>query len=170
MGVSRANIYPDPVEFLVLPDRLVLNYEWTYSWRTIWMDGRTAPREPDLPRWWGYSAGRWEGNTLVVETTGHDDRSWVDHFGYPHSDQMHLEERWTRLNHNTLELKMTITDPVICTKPWVSQTKRFHLIPKERVEPTTGWKSLFEDLCAPVDEVDQFNKRIRDPAGGVLTR
>ena len=167
-GVTRANIYPDPVEFIVLPDRIILNYEWTYSWRTIWMDGRRAPEQPDLPRWWGYSAGRWEGNTLVVETTGNDDRSWIDHFGYPHSDQMKIEERWTRINYNTLELKMLITDPVIYTKPWPSQTKRFHLIPKQNVKSSEGWVGLFEDLCAPLDEVDQFNKRIRDPAGGVI--
>jgi hypothetical protein len=168
MGVTRANIYPDPVEFIMLPDRMILNYEWTYSWRTIWLDGRKAPAEPDLPRWWGYSAGRWEGNTLVVETTGNDDRSWVDHFGYPHSDQMKIEERWTRLNYNTLELKMIITDPVIYTKPWASQTKRFHLIPRQNIKTPDNWVGLFEDLCAPVDEVDQFNKRIRDPAGGVI--
>jgi hypothetical protein len=169
MGVTRANIYPDPLEILQLPDRIIIQYEWGYGTRTIWMDGRKALAEPDLPRWWGYSAGRWEGNTLVIETTGNDDRTWIDHFGYPHSDQEKIEERWTRTNYNTIELRMTITDPVVYTKPWASQLKRFHLIPKDRIPVTTdGWKGLLEDLCAPADEVDQFNKRIRDPAGGVV--
>src|SRR5881628_4027564 len=68
-GVTRADIYPDPIEILQLPDRMIIQYEWTYGTRTLWMDGRKPLAEPALPRWWGYSTGHWEGNTLVVETT-----------------------------------------------------------------------------------------------------
>jgi hypothetical protein len=130
------------------------------------MDGRALPKpeEVDIVRWWGYAVGRWEGNTLVVASTGYDGRSWVDHFGYPHSDMMVLEERYTRVNYDTLELTMTLTDPVYYEKPWVSETKRMHLIPRDFIQ-SSGWSGLLEDLCAPVDEVDTFNRLIRDPAG-----
>ena len=166
MGMPRAILYPDPVEFLVLKDRILQHFEWGYGLRTIWMDGRHLPKpeEIDLPRWWGYAVGRWDGNTLVVTSTGYDDRTWVDHFGYPHSDQMVLEERYTRINYDSLELKMVLTDPEYYAKPWVAQTKRMHLLPANYIQ-SSGWSGLLEDLCAPVDEVDTFNRLIRDPAG-----
>jgi hypothetical protein len=166
MGVPRALLYPDPVEFLVLKDRILQHFEWGYGLRTIWMDGRRLPKpeEIDLPRWWGYAVGRWDGNTLVVTSTGHDSRTWVDHFGYPHSDRMFLEERYTRINYDTIELKMVLTDAEYYAKPWVAQTKRMHLIPQTFIQ-SSGWSGLLEDLCAPVDEVDTFNRLIRDPAG-----
>ena len=92
MGMPRAALYPDPVELIVLPDRILQHFQWGYGLRTIWMDGRKlpAPEDIDIPRWWGYAVGRWEGNTLVVESTGYDERTWIDHFGYPHSDEMVL--------------------------------------------------------------------------------
>jgi hypothetical protein len=164
MGVSRALLYPDPVEFHQLPDRILQHFEWHYGMRTIWMDGRTLPTAPDLPRWWGYSVGRWEGDTLVVESVGHEDRTWIDYFGYPHSDQMRLEERYRRISADTLELNMTVTDPAYYKKPWKSQTKRFKLLPKDFIKTPDGWVGLLEDICAPVDELE-FNRTIRDPAG-----
>ena len=164
MGVSRALLYPDPVEFLVLPDRIMQHYEWHYGIRTIWMDGRKLPpNPPDLLRWWGYSVGRWEGDTLVVESVGHDDRTWVDYFGYPHSDVMHLEERYRRTAYDTLELSMTVTDPKYYAKPWKSQTKRFKLLPNGFIKTPDGWEGLLEDICAPIDEFE-FHRTIRDPA------
>jgi hypothetical protein len=75
MGPSRALIYPDPVEFLVLPDRIYQHFEWGYGLRTIWTDGRKPLMDPDLPRWWGYSTGHWDGDTFVVTTTGVDERT-----------------------------------------------------------------------------------------------
>jgi hypothetical protein len=165
MGVSRALLYPDPVEFHQLSDRILQHFEWHYGIRTIWMDGRKLPAEtPDLPRWWGYSVGRWEGDTLVVESVGHDDRTWIDYFGYPHSDQMKLEERYRRVAYDTLELSMTVIDPVYYAKPWKSQLKRFKLLPKDLIKTPEGWTGLLEDICAPVDELE-FNRTIRDPAG-----
>jgi hypothetical protein len=168
MGPSRALIYPDPVEFIVLPDRIYQHFEWGYGLRTIWIDGRKPLMDPDLPRWWGYSAGRWEGDTFVVTTTGVDDRTWVDHFGYPHSVDMVLEERYRRTAYDVLELNMTVTDPKVYTAPWKSETKKFRRIEKGTIKSIEGWQGLLEDVCAPADEVDQFNKRVRDPAGGVI--
>ena len=132
MGMPRAILYPDPVEFIVLPDRIYQHFEWGYGLRTVWMDGRKVPKpeDVDLPRWWGYGAGHWEGNTLVVDSTGYDERTWVDYYGYPHSDQMVLQERYTRTNFDTLELKMTLTDQEMHTKPW-TRDQAMHLLPKD---------------------------------------
>jgi len=137
-GIPRILLYPDPVDFLQTKDRIVQFFQGTSQWRTIWMDGRSLPKEPDFRRWNGYSVGHWEGDTLVVDSYGFDGRSWVDHFGYPHSDDMRLQERYRRIDHDTLELNMTITDPKIYTKPWVSDPKRFKLLPKEIIS-YDGW-------------------------------
>jgi hypothetical protein len=168
MGPSRALIYPDPLEMLALPDRLIQQFEWGYGVRTIWTDGRKPLLDPDQQRWWGYSVGRWDGDTFIVTTTGVDERTWVDHFGYPHSVDMVLEERYRRSAYDVLELSMTITDPKVYTQPWVSEPKRFRKLTKEAIKTVDGWTGLMEDLCAPADEVDLFNKRVRDPAGGVI--
>jgi hypothetical protein len=167
-GVTRALIYPDPVEFNVLPDKIMQQFEWTYATRTIWTDGRKLPDDPDQLRWWGYSTAHWDGDTLVVNSNGFDERTWVDHFGYPHSTDMKLEERYRRTAYDVLELTMTITDPKVYTKPWTSQLKRFRLLPKNGIKTVDGWTGVMEDLCAPADEVESFNKRVRDPAGGVI--
>ena len=157
MGIPRAILYPDPEEFIVLPDRILQHFQWGYGLRTIWMDGRELPKpeEVDITRWWGYAVGRWDGDTFVVTSTGYDPRTWVDHFGYPHSDMMVLEERYTRINYDTLELTMTLTDPVYYQEPWVSERKRMHLIPRDFIQ-SSGWSGLLEDLCAPADEVDRM--------------
>lgn len=168
MGPSRALIYPDPMEMIALPDRTLQQFEWGYGVRTIWTDGRQPLMDPDLPRWWGYSAAHWDGDTFVVITTGVDERTWVDHFGYPHTADMVLEERYRRTAYDVLELSMTITDPKVYTRPWVSETKNFRKLPKDAIKTVDGWTGLMEDLCAPADEVDLFNKRVRDPAGGVI--
>ena len=139
MGIPRAILYPDPEEFIVLPDRILQHFQWGYGLRTIWMDGRALPKpeEVDIARWWGYAVGRWEGNTLVVTSTGYDGRSWVDHFGYPHSDMMVLEERYTRINYDTLELKMTLTDPVYYAEA-VGVGNEAHAPDPARLHPVVG--------------------------------
>ena len=168
MGPSRALIYPDPMEMNVLADKILQQFEWGYGVRTIWTDGRSTPEDPDQPRWWGYSTGKWDGDTFVVDTTGVDERTWVDHFGYPHSTQMHLQERYRRIAYDVLELNMTITDPKIYTGVWKSETKKFRKLAKDGIKTIDGWAGLMEDVCAPADDVELFNKRIRDPAGGVV--
>ena len=157
------------MEMNVLPDKIMQHFEWGSGLRTIWTDGRKPLMDPDQPRWWGYSTARWDGDTLVVTTTGIDERTWIDHFGYPHSVDMILEERYRRTAYDVLELSMTITDPKIYTRPWVSQTKKFRkLETKLGIKTVDGWGGLMEDVCAPADEVDNFNKRVRDPAGGII--
>ena len=164
-GIPRALLYPDPVEFYQLGDRVLQHFEWHYELRTIWTDGRKLPTLPvDLPRWWGYAVGRWDGDTFVVDSTGYEERTWIDYFGYPHSDEMRLEERYRRTSYDTLELNMTVTDPKYYAKPWKSQTKRFKRLPKDFIKTPEGWAGLLEDVCVPSDE-QEFNRVIRDPAG-----
>ena len=165
-GLTRALLFPNPVEWVQTSDRIFQFFAWTRQWREIWLDGRELPSEPDLPRWYGYSVGRWEGDTLIVDTVGFDGRSWVDHFGYPHSDQMKLQERYRKVEPETLELTMTLTDPLTYEAPWESERKLFRLAPKD-VMTYDGWYGILEEPCAPVDEVDSFNSTIRNPAGGV---
>jgi hypothetical protein len=143
-------------EFIPAADgrRILMHTQYHDNWRTIWTDGRPLPENPP-PAWNGYSVGHWEGDTFVIESTGYDDRTWLDHFGDPHSDQMHIEERWRRVDPDTLELSLTITDPKIYTKPWVSDKKVFKLSKEE----------IYEEPCVPSEE-QYFNERIRDaPAG-----
>ena len=92
------------------------------------MDGRALPDPATVdPKWNGFSVGRWEGDTLVVDSVALDGRSWVDKFGYPHSEEMRLQERYRRVDAETLELVMTITDPVVYSKPWSSDVKTMKL-------------------------------------------
>ncbi|MBI4263304.1 MAG: hypothetical protein HY657_02915 [Acidobacteria bacterium] len=169
LGLVRLLLYdPAPMEMITVPNRIIQRFEWTWDHREIWVDGRPLPDvDAYLPRWTGYSAGRWGGNTLVVTTVGLDDRQWLDHFGYPISDQARLEERWTRTYYNIMELRMTVTDPRIYTEPWNSDLVTFRLAEATDLAAGTGWASLVEDKCVPFDEVEQYNRNVRNPAGGV---
>jgi hypothetical protein len=159
-GVPRILFFPRPFEFVQVQNRVLQIFQWHRALRDIRI-GRELPTEVDVPTWYGVSVGKWDGDTFVVETIGFDDRTWLDHFGYPHSADMKLTERYRRLNRDTLELVITVDDPKIYTRPWVSEKKTYTL------QPTAD---LIEEICAPIDEVDNFNRRIRDPAGGVTNR
>ncbi|HYR92185.1 MAG TPA: hypothetical protein VE422_49530 [Terriglobia bacterium] len=163
LGIPRLLMFesnPWDFEIIQMPDRMLQVFDRHHVYRQIWMDGRELPKEPDS-RWLGYSVGKWDGDTLVVNSVGFDERSWLDHFGNPHSEQMRLEERYRRVNHDTIELVMTVTDPMAYTKPWVSDKK------------TLTWQNIkeFPDelFCVPSEE-QAFNKRVRDPAGGVINK
>ena len=81
-----------------------------HSYRQIFMDGRTHPAELD-PTWWGHSIGRWEGDTLVIDTVGFNDKSWFDNKGHPHTEQLHTIERWTRVDEGHMNVEVTMEDP-----------------------------------------------------------
>ena len=87
-----------------------------HTFRQIFMDGRKHPEDPS-PTWYGHSIGRWEGDTLVVDTIGLNDRFWLDSGGTPHTEQLHMVERFTRPNFNTLRREVTLTDPGAFTRP-----------------------------------------------------
>jgi len=88
-----------------------------HSYRQIFMDGRKHPAEPE-PTWWGHSIGHYEGNTLVIDTVGFNDRGWWDNKGYPHTEQLHTIERWTRVDEGHMTVEVTIEDPGAYTKPF----------------------------------------------------
>jgi hypothetical protein len=115
-------------ELVQTPTRILQIFEYRHDWREIWLDGRALPTGEDLyPRWNGFSVGRFEGGELVVESAGFDARTWLDKLGYPHSENMRVEERYRRVDASTLELVITITDPEYYTEPWRSDAKRFTL-------------------------------------------
>jgi hypothetical protein len=88
-----------------------------HSYRQIFMDGRTHPEELD-PTWYGHSIGWWEGDTLVVDTVGYNGKFWFDRRGHPHTDQLHVVERYTRVNEGRMEITITIDDPGAYVKPF----------------------------------------------------
>ncbi|MBF8301437.1 MAG: hypothetical protein HW394_1807 [Acidobacteria bacterium] len=95
-----------------------------HTYRQIFMDGRTHPDDPS-PTWYGHSTGRWDGDTLVIDTIGLNDKFWLDGSGTPHTEQLHLVERWTRTNFTTLRREVTIADPGAFTRPFtVTYTAR----------------------------------------------
>ncbi len=172
-GFPRLLLDPEPVEFLhVGAGRVLQFFQWERQIREIWTDGRELPTGETLfnlgAAWYGYSVGDWEGNTLVVNTVGFDDRAWVDMFGLPYSFDARIEERYRRVGIDTIELELTLFDPAMYTEPWVSDTKVFRREPRENYT-FLGWYGfsggVMEGICAPLDEVDEFNSRVRNPAG-----
>ena len=115
-GVPHANLLPEPFKILHSPGVLVMLYEVETTFRQIFLDGRKLPVDPS-PAWQGYSVGRWDGDTLVVDTIGITDRSWLDARGTPHSDDLRVEERFRRRDYGHLDLTITLTDPKTFTRP-----------------------------------------------------
>jgi hypothetical protein len=145
---------PNPFEIVQIPGRVLMFFELGHTWREIWTDGRPLPKNPD-PTYLGTSVGHWEDDTFVVDTVGLNDKLWDDSYGNPRSDQTHLIERYRRLNHDTLELQITIDDPKAYTKPWVSPPKLHKLEP--------GWE-IAEWFCV-LDEDNAYDNAVRKPAG-----
>jgi len=122
-GVPRRDPYPWRI--LQTPTHTFLLFEGNiHSYRQVFMDGRKHPADLD-PTWYGHSVGHWEGDTLVVDTVGFNDRFWFDFQGTPHTDKLHTIERYTRTNLGTLVIETTIDDPGAYTKPFkISFTAR----------------------------------------------
>ncbi len=108
-----------PYKLVQTPKLLVMLFEDDVpSHRQVFLDGRGHPKDPN-PRWMGYSSGHWEGDTLVVETTDFDDRSWLTAQGHPHTEKMRVTERFRRPDLGHLEIEITIDDPGAYAKPWI---------------------------------------------------
>jgi len=148
------------VVFASIPNRMLQLWQYDRVWREIWTDGRDLPKNvgakkgPD-PRWFGYSVGHWEDdNTFVVETNGADDRSWIDGAGHLHSIDMTIEERYTRKDHDTLDLAVTINDPKFYTQPILGQN-HFKWVPDQELD---------EQMCVPSEGI-AYQNIIGIPAG-----
>lgn len=121
-GVPRMMYTPYPTQIYQMADRILFIYEGgAHVWRLIWMDGRQHPADPN-PTFLGDSIGHWEGDTLVVDTVGFNDETWLDAAGHPHGEKLHVIERYTRPDSNTLRLAATIEDPDYYTMPWTTVT------------------------------------------------
>jgi hypothetical protein len=118
-GIPRLMNHVGPFEILQSKGRVLMLFETGNSIRQIWMDGRGHPADLD-PSWMGHAIGHWEGATLVVDTVGLTDKSWLDTAGHPHSDALHVVERIRRVDHDTLENALTFDDPKTYTRSWTS--------------------------------------------------
>jgi hypothetical protein len=117
-GTPRVYFHPYPFEFLQGPKFMLMVFEYDHTLRRIYTDGRPLPEDSD-PSWMGYSVARWEGDTtFVVETVGFNEKTWLDRLGHPHSGQLHVTERFRRVDANHLQLDITMTDPKALAKPW----------------------------------------------------
>ena len=114
-GVPRAMYLPYPVQIFQSPTKIMMVFEYAATNRTIHLDKVTPP---PVETWMGFSVGRWEGDTLVVDTTGQPEPTWFDRAGDFHSDALHVVERYTPLTPYHLTYEVTIEDPKVFTRPW----------------------------------------------------
>jgi hypothetical protein len=154
-GYPRVILYNDyPSEIVQIPGRIIQFFDYFNAHRIIWTDGRPLPQNPD-PWFYGHAVAHWDGDTLVVDSNGFDERSWLDADGHPHSDQMTLQERYRKTDANTIEWTMKLTDPKAYTQPWVGETKTL-----TRASAKT---EIREDLCVTSDE-QTYLDQMRTPA------
>lgn len=133
----QLHVHPQPRKIIQTPDVVTILYEANDGRRQIFTDGRRLPSGEFEPWWYGYSVGRWDGDTLVVESTGFKDQAWLDEHGTPASDRARVTERFRRLNYGTLEIDVTVDDPKTFTKPLTFQLQ-------QRLMPDT---ELIEFVC-----------------------
>jgi len=136
------------------PAVLAQLYEVLNNWRVIHLDGRPVPKNPE-PWFHGTSATRWEGDTLVVDTVGIDERTYIQPNGWFHSDALHVTERYTRPSMNHLIVEITVDDPKVLAKPWKSAPRRW----------TLGNGEMYEFYCTNNKEVEELEK-LRDQEQG----
>jgi hypothetical protein len=120
-GMPRLMTEVFPFEIVQIRDRVLILFEKDYAVSHIWTDGRKLPEDPD-PSYMGQSVGRWDGDTLVVDTIGLKDITWLDRAGHPHSDALHVVGRFRRVAHDRLQIDWTFNDPKAFTKPWTGRT------------------------------------------------
>ncbi|MBI4887615.1 MAG: hypothetical protein HY824_11030 [Acidobacteria bacterium] len=155
-GVPDAVTSPYPFKILQTPGVTVVMYEEFHKYRQIHTDGRSLPVDPD-PAWYGYSVGRWDGETFVVDTAGFKEGSWLDNGGHPHTEALRTTERFRRTSFGSLELGVTIDDPKAYSRPWTSAAMRFD------VQPDT---ELLEHLCENNRDLESLQKAWSGRAGG----
>ena len=118
-SVTDFDTHRTPRKVIQNPGQLVMLFEAYHSYREIYTDGRPLPDVRE-PAWFGYSVGRWEGDTLVVDTIGLHELTWLDDSGHPHSDALHLIERFRRVDFGHMEVEITIGDPQAYPEEWTA--------------------------------------------------
>ena len=165
--------------FVKLPDEFVMFFERDRVWRDLWTDGRKLPGPEAKPRWYGYSTAHWgsgeDANTLVVESSGYDERSWIDPYGSIHSDQMRIEERFRRIDHDSLEFSLTLTDPKAYTGVWGGKKVVLRLMnSSQQIQKGlwgqrpdgTAYGDMREEFCVYSIEQSFWQGRPLDGVGG----
>ena len=117
LGTPRAVYAPEPFQIFQRPRDITILHQFGHSVRTIHTNGTLHPRGP-IGFWLGDSRARWDGDTLVVDVADFNGKTWLDRAGNFHSDQLHVVERWSLLDANTIEYKATLEDPQVYTRPW----------------------------------------------------
>ena len=130
-GVPRIMLIPFPMQIVQSPEEVILLFEYDHHVRHIFLDRREHPKNLDIS-WMGDSIGHWEGDTLVVDTAGLNDKTWLDQVGHPHSDKLHVIERIRRVDRETLQDDLTIDDPRAYAKIWTGR-QAFKLKPTWRL-------------------------------------
>ena len=158
LGFPRDDLFNlRAVQIVQTKKQVLILHQNERVWRNIWADGRELPQKFPEPRWYGYSVGKWvDDTTFVAQTAGLDERTWLDNVGRPHSSDLVVEERFHRVNADILELTVTINDPKMYTKPWVSDKLTYKLQPQDALE---------EGFCVASEE-ESFTRRLRNPAAG----
>jgi hypothetical protein len=159
------NVYNEgrALSIATMPNRVVILFQYMDVWREIWTDGRALPtkvggsdKDSLDPTYMGYSVGHWEDDyNFVVDTTGLDERTWVTNAGYPHSVNAHVQERYTRVDHNTMKLSLTIEDPTMYTKPFSLGTYNYKWLSNQKFN---------EWLCLPSEQIKYLTEQ-GEPAG-----
>jgi len=136
-GVPRIMLMARPLEIVQTPERILFVYEGgAHVFRQVWMDGRAHPKDPN-PDWLGHSIGHWEGDTLVVDSVGFNDKTWLDDAGHPHTERLHVIERYTRTDALTMKYDVVIDDRGAYVRTWTSgNTLSFR-----------SGEKLAEDIC-----------------------
>ncbi|HET6144346.1 MAG TPA: hypothetical protein VFE02_12630 [Candidatus Acidoferrales bacterium] len=147
-GIPRIYFYPWLINIIQTPKTVYILYEYSKVWRAIAMNTE-HPKDPDST-WMGDAVGKYEGDTLVVDTIGFNDKTWLDQAGHPHSDALHVIERFRRRNQGKLELNVTIDDPKAYTRTF-SATKMYN-----HSDGPVG-----ETLCA-YSEMKEFQENVVD--------
>jgi len=143
------------------PNRILIAYEQQRVWREIWTDGRALPKAVDVrdapeSRFYGYSVGHWENdNTLVIDTTGLDERTWLDEAGHPHSAMAHIQERYTRTDQYNLQVTVTVDDPKYYTKPFAVMRANFYWMKAQ---------DFSESMCVPSEAIE-YRDSLARPSG-----
>jgi hypothetical protein len=142
-GVPPADLTTQPIEIIQSEKRVLVLYEEFHDWRQIWTDGRALVTDAD-PTFNGISVGKWDGDTLAVETADFNGRTWLDNVGHPHSRALRVTERFRRVDHDTLQIAFTIDDPKAYSATWTTATRIFKLKPGYRLQ---------ENFCIPDDVI-----------------
>jgi hypothetical protein len=150
-GVPRIYLHPMGMQIVQTPSEVLQLFEYDHLVRHIRTDQRKH-NDPD-PTWMGDAIGRWEGSTLVVDSIGYNDKSWIDRVGHPHSSQLHVIERFRRVDAKTIRLDLTLEDPIAYTRPII---KQFVF----RLQPT--WRIL-EHVCVDNGDFLEFDKKETTP-------